>query len=347
MKSRPHAARTRRTPRAFGRLALAGAVAGAVALSGCSGTSADPGTSGEGSAAEVTSIRLVVAPIQFETAYIARDEGYFAEQGLDVEIIPGGAPQQNAAMAVSGEADIITGSWGMAITANQQGLPLKVIAGNGRSSTDVAQAAGALMVNAGSDIQTLEELRGATIGVQGLNTGSEVGLYLALQSVGIAPDDVTLIELASSAMPTAIDENTVDAVLVSNPFYQQMVAAGQRAISHPTEEFIGGGPITVWTVTDNWLTTHADVAEKFVAAMRQADAFYMDPANMDAVMDVTAEYSAVDRASLDPAGYAPMGVDINIVPATLARDSYIEFGIVDDAPPVDELLWADAPRTDS
>lgn len=336
---------TRRSMRALGRVSLAGLVAGALALTGCGGTTG-PESTGTASTEGSTKIRLVVAPIQFETAYIAQEQGFFADHGLDVEIIPGGAPQQNAAMAVSGEADIITGSWGMAITANQQGLPLKVIAGNGYASDDLTLAAGAIMVDADSEIHTVADLRGTTIGVQGLNTGSEVGLYLALQAAGVSPADVNLIELASSAMPTAIDENTVDAVLVSNPFYQQMVAAGDRAIAHPTEEFIAGGPITVWTVTDDWLTAHADIAERFVAAMRDADEYYMDPDNQEAVMDITAANSAVDRASLDASGYTPMSVDIHITPATLVRDSYIEFGIVDEAPPVDDLLWTDAPRTD-
>ncbi len=292
----------------------------------------------------VTQIRLVVAPIHFEAAYIADREGFFEEHGLDVEIISGAAPTQNIAMAVSGEADIVTGSWGTAITSIGQGVPLKVISGNGYTSPDFPSSG--IIVSADSDIEDVADLAGHTVGIQGLNTGSEIPLFFAAEDAGIASDSFERIEIASSGMATTLEEGTVDSVLASAPYYDQLLASGNRVISHPSMEYLAEAPVTVWTVTESWLSENADAAQAFNDAMAEADEFYMDAANVDAVLDITAEISQVDRDSVSADSLIPLSVAINIPAAQKQRDGFVDFGIVDSAPTVDEILWEEAPRTE-
>ena len=75
--------------------ALAGAaIAAALLLTGCSGGSSGSGDAGgdvdsdAGAAAlEQTSVTLGLVPVaDFVTAYIAQDEGYFADEGLEVKM---------------------------------------------------------------------------------------------------------------------------------------------------------------------------------------------------------------------------------------------------------------------
>ncbi|MFV0374732.1 ABC transporter substrate-binding protein [Microbacterium sp.] len=318
--------------------------AAAVALSACSADDAAPASSGAAGGDALTPVRLVVAPIHFEAAHIAQEQGYFADHGLEVEIISGGAPLQNIAMAVSGEADIVTGSWGTAVTSIAQGMPLQVIGGNGYTSADFATSG--VVVSADSPIQDVADLEGTTIGIQGLNTGSEVPLFFAAEDAGIAPDSFERVELASTAMATSLEEGTVDAVLASAPFFNQLVAAGDRVISEPSMEFLPHAPVTVWTVTDDWLAQNADTAEAFDLAMAEAAEFYMDPANGDAVLDITARVSQVDKSTLSAESLIPISVAINVEAAQKQRDGFVQFGIVESAPTVDEILWEGAPRSE-
>lgn len=333
---------SRRASRTVMALAASGAIA--LALSACAGGEAAPTSPGDDAPAGLTPVRLVVAPIHFEAAYIALEEGYFEDHGLDVDILPGGAPLQNIAMGVSGEADIVTGSWGTAVTSIAQGVPLQVISGNGYTSPDFATSG--VLVRADSDIQDVADLAGATVGIQGLNTGSEVPLFFAAEAAGIEPDSFERVELASTAMGTALEEGTVDAVLASAPFFNQLAAAGNRIISEPSLEFLPYAPVTVWTVTEDWLSNNADIAEAFNLAMAEAAEFYMDPTNADAVLAITARVSQVDQASLSAESLIPISVTIDVEAAQKQRDGFVDFGIVESAPTVDEILWQDAPRAE-
>lgn len=322
--------------------ALVVSFAAAVSLVGCS-ADADAATDvADTGSAELQQIKVVVAPIHFESVYIAQQEGFFEANGLDVEIVSGGAPAQNVAMAVSGEADITTGSWGTAITSIAQGMPLKVISGNGYTSPDFATSG--IVVPGDSPITSVADLVGKKVGIQGLNTGSEVPMFLAAKDAGIDPLSIERVEIASSGMATALEEGTIDAVLASSPFFNQLEASGNRVISTPSKDFLPKAPVTVWTVTESWLAENAEAAAGFNAAMTEADAFYSDPANVEAVLDITAEVSQVDRDSLSGESLIPISTEIDVAAATLQRDGFVEFGIIPEAPEVDDILWSEAPR---
>ncbi|NLB48055.1 MAG: ABC transporter substrate-binding protein, partial [Microbacteriaceae bacterium] len=277
------------------------AIAG-LALSGCSAdplSDGDSSTGGSGDAS-LTPLKVVVAPIHFEPAYIALGEGFFEEEGLDVELIRGADPTSNIARVVSGEVDITTGSLGTLITSAAAGVPVVAIGGNGFTDAEVPTSG--ILVMESSDIQGVADLSGRTVGIQGLNTGSEIGMFLAAEDANIDPLSIERVEIASSGMETALVEGTIDGVLASAPFYGQLMARDDvRLISNPSTEFLAGSPITLWTVTETWVENNADTAAAFVRAMEKAQAFYEDPANVEAILDITAEVSDVDRGVLTEA----------------------------------------------
>ena len=94
------------TPAVAGLTLLSLAACGGTGSAGGAGSASGAAGGSEGK----TSIKVVVAPIQFETAYVAKEKGYFDEVGLSVEIVPGADPSANLAQTVSGQADITTAS---------------------------------------------------------------------------------------------------------------------------------------------------------------------------------------------------------------------------------------------
>lgn len=319
---------------------MATASAAMLALSACGAAESAEGT---GESDELTSLSVVVAPIHFEPAYIAKREGYFEEAGLDVEIIPGADPTSNIARAVSGEVDITTGSWGTIITSNAQGVPIKAISGNGFTSPE--RPTSGILVLDDSPIQSPADLEGASVAIQGLNTGSEVPMFLAAEDHGADPHLIDRVEIASSGMETALLEGTVDSVLASSPFYEKILAMDNtRLISNPSTEYGAGNPVTVWSATQTWIDENADVAKAFNEAMARAEEFYGDPENLDAVLDITAEISEVDREALDEESLIPVSVAIDVEKAEQQVKDFYRFGIVEKQNDIDELLWTEAPR---
>lgn len=329
----------RSTPirRTLGTALAAGAIAALTACGGGTTAAAD----GDGG---LTPLKISVAPIQFETAYLANEKGYFEEEGLDVTITMGADPASLVAQAVSGEQDIVIGSWiNMAMSASE-GVPLSVIAGNGIVDPEVSNSG--VMVRSDSGIDSLEDLEGKVIGVQGVKSGGDIPVLQALEAAGVAIEDVTEVAIPYSGMEAALEQNTVDAVVPADSYFHQMEKAGYKIIASPVRDYQASMPVTVWSATHAWVAENGATAKKFIAAMEKSVEFYSAEANLDEVRAVTAE---VNNKELDEVGtsYVPGSVTINVAEAQAGIDAIEHFELVSDPVSVEELLWDDAPRRDS
>lgn len=330
----------RPTPR---RRTLAAALLGLslLGVTACGGNSDAGGAEGGDG---LTPLKISVAPIQFETAHLAKEKGYFEEAGLDVTITMGADPAAMIAMAVSGEQDIVIGSWINMATSVSKGVPISVLGGNGIVDPEVSNSG--VMVREDSGITSVADLKGKIIGVQGVKSGGDIPVLQALDAAGVSITDVTEVAIPYSGMEAALEQNTVDAVVPADSFYHQMMKAGYPVISNPVLEYQSSMPVTVWSATNAWLEANAETAEKFLAAMEKSVEFYSDEANLDEVRAITAAVNKRDIAEVGT-NYVPASVTINMAEAQAGIDAIERFELVTDPPPVEEILWDKAPRRDS
>ena len=79
-------------------------------LSGCSqdSRSSAPGSTGHTEEKSLTKVTLneVVHSIFYAPMYVAVEEGYFAEEGIDLELVCGFGADKTMTAVISGEADI-------------------------------------------------------------------------------------------------------------------------------------------------------------------------------------------------------------------------------------------------
>lgn len=323
---------------------LTPAVAGLALLSmAACGTSSTPSAAGDAGGSEgKTSIKVVVAPIHFETAYIAKEKGFFDEAGLTVEIVPGADPSANLAQTVSGQADITTASWGVMTTATAKGMPVKVLSGNGVVDPNVDNSG--ILIPKKSSINSVADLKGKNVAVVGVNTGGDIPMLQAAAAAGIDPKSITEIAVPYAGMQAALEQGTVDAAFAADTYYHQMVGAGFKSIASPVREFQGNMPVTVWAATDAWLKSNPGTAKKFNEAMTKAAKFYTDPANVKAVVDITARVKQVDPSKVDPKSYVPVNTSINLATGQAGIDAMKDLGFVNKPLTAEAMLWADAPR---
>src|SRR5690349_4520143 len=115
---------------------------------------------GTAMAADKVTLQLKwVAQAQFAGYFVAKDKGFYEEEGLDVEIKPGGpdiAPEQ---VIAGGGADVIVDWAGGALAAREKGVPLVNIA-------QPFKKAGMQMVcPKDGPIKTEADFKGHTLGV--------------------------------------------------------------------------------------------------------------------------------------------------------------------------------------
>lgn len=123
------------------------------------------------------------ANLPFVAAYVALDQGYFADEGLDVEIrhSPSGGHLQ---LLLESEVDFTTGSAGRVIQRRAEGLPVRAIALFGQRGDQ------GYVVRAESDISGPTDFAGRTVGFRMGIVPPELKAMLA--SVGLSEDDVEL-----------------------------------------------------------------------------------------------------------------------------------------------------------
>lgn len=138
--------------------------------------------------AELTKVKLQLqwfTQAQFAGYYAAVDQGCYAEQGLDVEILEGGVDIVPQTVLADGQADFAIAWVPKALASREAGADIVDIA-------QVFQRSGTLQVSfKDKNIKTGADFKGKKIGNWGF--GNEYEIFADLAKNGLAVSDVTLL----------------------------------------------------------------------------------------------------------------------------------------------------------
>ena len=136
---------------------------------------------------------------------IAEEKGFFAEQGLEVEVVAPADPSDPPKMVAAGRADLAVSYQPQLHLQVQEGLPLV------RVGTLIASPLNCLLVLDDGPVKTIADLRGRKIGFS--VAGVEEALLTAvLAKGGLTLGDVELVNVNWSLSP-ALMAGQVDAVI--------------------------------------------------------------------------------------------------------------------------------------
>jgi NitT/TauT family transport system substrate-binding protein len=238
---------------------------------------------------EKTSLEVGVLPIpDAAPLYIARDKGFFREEGLVVHpvIIQGGAVAQPK--IESGALDITQTNYVSAFLAADRGRPIKIIA----DLYHAAPGAFQLMVPGSSPIRNVSALKGKTILVNNLRNIGTLAVTATLARAGVKEDDVTFAERPFPEMANALEAGQGDAAWMTEPF----ITAGERrqrlrALADTMTHELTGLPIAGWAVTDQWAAEHPKALAGFRRAMARAQR--LAAGSKDEVVAVLPSYTPI------------------------------------------------------
>lgn len=241
-----------RRPRLLGVVAT---VAAALVLAACGGSAGnDAGDSGNGgsdpsdtaTAAELTKVRTVFQP-GFSTLVvkIAKDQGFFEEQGIDLEYTEGGELATYAA-ALDQQYDIVFSVAGVFLSGAQQ-LDTVAVSGIQINIPDLARS-GSPLVTKDPSIQGPLDLQGKTIGVPTLTGTSAQGTLYVIDQAGGDSSTVELVQVPFASQLDQLEAGNVDAVVSAIPFWTPMIDQGYRVVFDAMVEAAraaGGGDTSV------------------------------------------------------------------------------------------------------
>jgi NitT/TauT family transport system substrate-binding protein len=192
--------------------------------------------------------------------YVAQDKGYFAAEGLDVELLVAGGGIATPAL-ISGSIDGSASS-ASALTAILRGAPLRIAL--------VFEERSQYQLWAAANIRTFTDLKGKSVGIQTRGDSFEIAMRLALQGAGLSPDAVGYTALATGAnIAAALESGAVPAGLLSPDQIVAMRHQGQLEKVHMLADFfdIVRMPVAGFAMSEKVLYGDPVLARKMVRAI--------------------------------------------------------------------------------
>jgi NitT/TauT family transport system substrate-binding protein len=268
-------------------------IAGSSLLAGCGGDRAATPDQ------KVTLAMGFTPNVQFAPFYVAVEQGYFAEEGVEIEFDYGWETDL-LKLVGSNELQFAIASGDQVILARNQGLPVVYVL-NWYRRFPVC-----VVSLAETGIQGPLDLAGQRVGTPAMYGASYIGWRALLDAVGLEEADVELVSVGY-AQVAALSEGQVDAALcyaMNEPV--QMEAAGETVdIIHVADyaNLVSNGLIT----NERAIRDHPELVRAMTRATLRGLAFTLE--DPESAFDISlkhvpeaasdAEVEAVNRAVLD------------------------------------------------
>ncbi|KAB7613800.1 ABC transporter ATP-binding protein [Amylibacter sp. SFDW26] len=200
---------------------------------------------------------------------VAQEKGYFADEGLEVEIVAPADPADPPKLVAAGQAELAISYQPSLHLQVAEGLPLK------RVGTLVATPLNCLLVLKDGPIQNIADLKGGKVGfsVAGVE---EAVLGAVLKTHGLTVDDVELVNVNWSLSPSLMSKQ-VDAVIGAYRNFElnQMEIEGVEGKCFYIEEE-GVPTYDELIYVANPATMDVDKIKRFLAATEKATQFIVN-----------------------------------------------------------------------
>jgi len=210
-----------------------------VACSGSGPTTAPsavaPTPSGSLAAPSTEPVKLIVGlgyipSVQFAPFYLAQQEGWYADAGLDVEFQNKIDPDL-ITLVGQGAIDVGLGDGTSVIPAVSHGIPVRYVA------TIYGRFPNVVFARLSSGIASAADLEGRKIGTPGRYGSGWVMLQALLGSAGLTPEDVEIVEYPDFTQRAAVEQGAVD-------------AATGFANNEPVQLELAGEAVTILRIDD-------------------------------------------------------------------------------------------------
>lgn len=236
------------------------------AVAGCAGGSAAPPPP------EQSSIVVEAVPTADEAGlYIANDDGFFRDEGLNVKIVPTDGGELTLPDLQSGKAQLVAGNYVSFIQFEVEHMANLRIIADGSLMQPGNQA---IYVMPGSRIHTVADLARfhATIGVNTLNNVGQVLIGSLLESSGLSLKDVTLFapKTGFPGVMQMLKAGTISAAWLPEPFgtmAEQNLGAMQLA--DLDQGALQNFPIGCYIGTQTWIQAHPNTVAAFLRALEK------------------------------------------------------------------------------
>ena len=325
-----------RTPRAL-LGALVALVLLAAACGGDDDDSSDAASGNGGATEELTPIKVGILPLSgLAPLWYGIDQGYFEDEGLDVttEIGEGGAALTPAVL--SNDYQFAIGEYVSLMQARENNVGIQVVSNLTNGASEPDQGINALLVAPDSGIESVEDLAGKTIAVNGLGGVDDVTVKAILDDHGVDPSSVHFTEVPFPDMNAAVEGGDVDVASQPEPFVTLGEQAGLVNLLDPYYEAVPSMPLGLVFGSEEWLNDNPDLANAFYRALRRSIEASSD---VDAMKEAIVANTDIDAELVDQIALDDWQADVNRDGLEMLSELAVRYGVLEEQPDLDAMIW--------
>lgn len=271
-------------------------------------------------AQEKKTLKVSIIPISdVAPLFAAVKEGYFRQQGLEIDTAPTAGGAFGIPGMMAGAYDIVFTNVVSTVQARAQGLPIKIIAP--ASAIGDGEGGAGILVRKGEGIRNGADLVGKSLAVN--SQKNIIWLYARawVQKAGGDPNKVTYREVPFPQMLDALRGKSVDAVFSVDPFNAIAKAdAGLEYIGSPYNAVQPGLSVAQYVATEDFIAKNPETLKRFNAALHMGIGWVNRNLKSKELTDLLAGYTKINPALLAKMaqpGEAPSKVDVESIRKTV------------------------------
>lgn len=256
-----------------------------------SGGEAQDSSDGQGTLEQIT---VGVIPI-VDTApiWLGEAKGFFADEGLDLNIETATGGSAIVPGIQSGSYDFAFSNLISVMVANDKGLEMQFVA-NGISTTgDLKSDVGSVLVKKDSPISSPKDLSGKKVSVNNLSNIGDTTIKSIVEQAGGNPDTVEFVEVPFPDAPAALENGIVDAAWILEPFQSAALDSGAKMLSANFAEFDPELDVAGYFTSTQYAQSNPEVTEKFTSAMNKSLDYAQE--HPDEVRDIVGTYTKISE----------------------------------------------------
>lgn len=264
----------------------------------------------------LTPVRVGHVPVTiYAPLFIAAEKGYFAEEGIAVELLPVEGGTENVVQVSAGNFDVAGGGIGAGmLNAVARGIEFEIVA---PLHTERPPLTSPFVVSKSryesGELTQMSDFAGKKVSTNSVGAATEYWLWRALQQGGLDFPDVEVLGVGFREVPAALENGALDGGILGEPL--ATLAEDQGLVVRLSEDFIDGFTSTVIYFNKEWSEANPELAQGFVKAFLRGardlngDLWYSDEnaAIIEIYTGVPADVvKRANRSYHDPNGVVPV-----------------------------------------
>lgn len=265
---------------------------------------------------ELTRVRVGHIPITiFAPLYIADAKGYFADEGIAVELMAQEGGPENVIQVAAGNFDVAGSGIGAGmLNAIARGIEFEIVA---PLHTERPPLTSPFVVSKNrfdsGELTSMADMADKKVSINSKGAATEYWLWNALQQGGLDFPDVEVLGVGYRDVAPALENGSLDGGILSEPLATLM--EDQGLVTRLSQDFIDSFAPTYMFYNKDWAQANPDLAKGFVNAyIRGARDLNGDEWFSDENVAIIEEYTGVpadvikraNRSYHDPNGSIPI-----------------------------------------